>query len=82
MTSSKPFNPTVFPLKSPTNFAWLLGVSIEELEEIAEKADSFYSPFVNDKGRNIDNPRQKLKIIQGKINKKILTQYPFPDFIT
>jgi RNA-directed DNA polymerase len=82
MISSNPSNAAVFPLKSPTHFAWLLGVSINELEEVAEKADSFYNPFINKKGRNIDNPRHKLKIIQGKINQRILTQYTFPDFIT
>lgn len=82
MISSNQSNQEVFPLKSPTNFAWLLGVSIHELKEVANKADSFYSPFVNKKGRNIDNPQDQLKVIQSKINKKILTLYKFPEFIT
>ena len=73
MTFLSQSSPKVFPLKSPTNFAWILGIPISDLERIAKTADHSYNPFINTKGRVIDNPSGELKAVQSKINKRILS---------
>ena len=61
----------------------LLVCDRKKLIEISERAGSFYEPFDRqkfgtEKWRHIDNPTDRLKIIQGRINKKILSRISLP----
>ncbi|HLD69223.1 MAG TPA: reverse transcriptase family protein [Candidatus Omnitrophota bacterium] len=80
MKSSKPANHKIFPINSQKKFAFLIQVPLPDLWRIAEKAASFYSPFIKE-GRPIDNPQGDLKKIQSRIHRIILSKYKFPDFI-
>lgn len=67
------------------NLEYLLGTNREVLYELANNANSYYKPFIKitgDKHRHIDNPTGRLKKIQKLINKKILSSYTLPDYIT
>ncbi|HUV42935.1 MAG TPA: reverse transcriptase family protein [Patescibacteria group bacterium] len=75
-------NPEIFPLRSTKFLEYLLITDRKQLKKLAESAGRYYRPFdrleINEAGKNkwrhIDNPTGKLKIIQKKINKRILKE--------
>lgn len=73
------------PLRSMKELEYLLGSDREVLIELAENVNAYYHPFikvVGDKKRHIDNPTGKLKRMQQLINKRVLADYTFPDYVT
>jgi hypothetical protein len=63
----------------------LLGRDRESLRRFADHAGRYYKPFDRrrqrgiGKWRHIDNPTDELKIVQRRIQRKILNRLPFPD---
>jgi RNA-directed DNA polymerase len=70
-----------------------LGCNVDELQQLAESAKSFYKPFElipklrpfakkpPKKPRPIDNPTGKLKKIQERINKTLLEPILLPEHV-
>ena len=66
-------------LHSLRGLAWLLGIPIEQLRELAARPDFHYRPFTSRKGkksRRIDNPDARLKGVQRVIRKRVLVPHP------
>ncbi len=75
------------------SLALSLGCNVDELEQLAESAKSFYKPFElipklrpfakkpPKKPRPIDNPAGKLKNIQDRINKALLEPILMPEHV-
>jgi RNA-directed DNA polymerase len=77
---------------SVRDLAYRLGVEIKLLESVADTAGSYHAPFEStnsprpfqrkpfiEKSRNIDNPTDILKKVQGLINVKLLRQLGLPN---
>ena len=66
-------------LHSLRGLAWLLGIPIEQLRELAARPDSHYRPFTSrkrKKPRRIDKPDAWLKGVQRVIRKRVLVPHP------
>jgi hypothetical protein len=73
-----------FPILSVNKLCYLLGTEKADLIRIAEHAGKYYKPFDvkkarTTKWRHIDNPKEHLKSIQKKIQKKLLSSVVLPD---
>jgi RNA-directed DNA polymerase len=70
---------------SLNRLAWTLGIRRITLEELATAAASHYHPFLlkrpGKKPRQIDNPDPQLKSVQGTINRMLLKDFPFPEYV-
>ncbi|MFH1776762.1 MAG: reverse transcriptase family protein [Candidatus Omnitrophota bacterium] len=74
----------VFPILSINKLAWLIEIPTQKLKVLANKAESYYSPFEKKtvtKTRIIDNPTGFLKDVQRRINKRICSHIAFPAYI-
>ena len=74
----------VFPILSVNRLSFLLGIKKSDLVRIAGQAGKYYKPFDMKKNgttkwRHIDNPKEHLKTIQKKIQKKLLNRILFPE---
>jgi len=69
------------PILSTRNLAHILGWRRNTLIEIANSASSYYHPFIKlkPKRREIDNPTGELKIVQKRIDNRILKKIQLPD---
>ncbi len=72
------------PILSLKKFAYAIGIPKEKLETLAEKAESYYSPFTKiagNKPREIDNPVGFLKEVQNRIDDRIFSTLLFPEYV-
>lgn len=72
------------PILSLRKLAYAIGIPREKLENLADKAESYYSPFMKktgDKSREIDNPVGFLKEVQNRIDDRIFSALSFPEYI-
>lgn len=87
MTLASISPPRSFPIVSMRHLEALLGFDRKELKEVAARAGSYYRPFDRkkkgrDKWRHIDNPTDPLKDIQRQIHRRILSNFPFPEYLS
>lgn len=71
----------MFPLVSKRHLSAILGCQFAYLENVAQKAGSYYRPceiLIKEKRRHIDKPVGELKLIQKLILRKILYTIPLP----
>ncbi len=75
-------------IQTTARLARLLGTTPAHLEAVAEGAKSFYQPFPkrkpNGKTRRIDNPTGDLRVLQVRINRRMLAPVhaSFPPYMT
>mgnify|MGYP001590790701 CR=1 FL=1 len=76
---------SVVPLYSMRKLEHLLGCERGEMARLAERAGAYYKPFDLRRGgeggkwRHIDNPGGDLKVLQRRIQKRILNPIVLPD---
>jgi len=78
------FNKNIFPLRYPNKFAWTIGTPLNQVTDLASNPESHYRPYLKKVGkkiRTIHNPNDSLKVVQSRINKKILQKFEYPDFL-
>ncbi|MBI4918207.1 MAG: RNA-directed DNA polymerase [Acidobacteria bacterium] len=86
MAGTAPPAESIFPIKSLRRLERLLCVPREELRFLADAAEHHYRPFDRFrpradgtvKVRHIDNPVDRLKSVQARINSRLLRTVPFP----
>lgn len=77
-------NSPIFGILSLRKLGALLGVKQPELKELVDSAGSNYKPFAQrrtrgqGKWRKIDNPNEKLKQIQRRIDRRLFAGVEFP----
>lgn len=72
----------ISPLVSVRKLEFALDFKREFLKKVASRTDSYYKPFIDykdGKPRHIDNPIGVLKIIQRRINRRILGDVLLPE---
>lgn len=86
MTSSAPYGwkADMRPLLSVRYLAHRIGIPLEELRDLAENIDTHYSEFSETdektgKTRTFRAPDKRLKLVQRRILRKILSDYSLPD---
>jgi RNA-directed DNA polymerase len=77
---------TIAPLISVRKVAVVLGVPRKALLELALRGDALYRPYdAPKKGgsgtRRIDNPSERLKLVQARIYTRLLKHVPLPTFM-
>lgn len=85
LLSQPEFNPLV-GIKSPNLFSRILCIHLGDLTEMAKSIDENqnYNPFpkkTGNKERIIDNPTEKLKNIQRRMNECILRKIDLPNYV-
>ncbi|MFP5207035.1 MAG: reverse transcriptase family protein [Acidobacteriota bacterium] len=90
---TEPFTIKRLNIAHEKSLALHLGCNVDELQQLAESAKSFYKPFElipklrpfakkpPKKPRQIDNPAGKLKEIQDRINKALLEPILMPEHV-
>jgi len=88
MNSSEPTHPfpssRAFLIRSPGQFAQLIGLPVVDLEHLVTQIPTHYSPRFerkNGKVRRIDRPSETLKAIQRTINDKLLSKVRLPKYV-
>lgn len=77
----------IFPLTSKNHLEFLLGMSWRDILSLSDDIGRNYSPmdvkkYGTSKWRHIDNPKPKLKRVQKKISKNVLSTIQFPPTMT
>jgi hypothetical protein len=76
-----------FVVVSVNDLSFRLGFRRRELERIAAIAGRFYRPFDrkrssdDTKWRHIDNPVDELKVVQGRLLRRLWAELPFPETV-
>jgi RNA-directed DNA polymerase len=95
-TSSQKVTPVSHVINTPKHLAFRLNIDINEIEAIIENIDNFYDEWMEVKTDKDGNPKlyangdekkrvynpslKRLKVIQSRILKNILSNMPLPDY--